>query len=85
MEKVHQGRQSFDNTALWMRHIRQYTQLEVLDEAILIELVERIEVGEPQLVDGKKTCEVKIVYRYVGYIDDALSRMEEVYEYAKAA
>jgi len=85
IEKVRQGRQNFDNTALWIRHIRQYTQLETLDEAILIELVERIEVGEPRTVDGKKLCDVKIIYRYVGYIDDALSQIEEVYEHAKAA
>jgi hypothetical protein len=85
MEKVRQGRQNTDNTALWMRHIRQYTQLETLDEAVLIELVERIDVAEPQVVGDKKLCDVKIIYRYVGYIGEALSQAEEVREYAKAA
>ena len=85
IEKVRQGRLSSDNTVQWMRHIRQYTQLETLDEAILIELVERIEVAEPQVVDGKKLCNVKIIYRYVGYVDEALSQAEEVRDDAKAA
>jgi len=83
-EKTRQGRLDTGNTALWMKHIRQYTRLEALDEAALIELVERIEVGEPQVVDGKKVCDVKILYRYVGYIDEAMSGMEAM-EYAKAA
>ena len=51
-EKVRAGRENIEGVSQWMRHIRQYTRLEALNEGILIELVERIEVGEPHKVDG---------------------------------
>jgi hypothetical protein len=44
-EKVRAGRENIEGVSQWMRHIRQYTWLEALNEGILIELVERIEVG----------------------------------------
>jgi DNA invertase Pin-like site-specific DNA recombinase len=78
-DKIHNGRECFDNTAAWIRHIRKYTAIESVDEAILIELVERIDVSEPQTVNGEVVCDIKIVYRYVGDVDDAVATvMKEV-------
>jgi DNA invertase Pin-like site-specific DNA recombinase len=82
-EKIRHGRQCFDNTALWVKHIRKYHEIEMVDEAILIELVERVDVSEPQTVDGATKCKIKIVYRYVGCVDEAIADWAEV-QYAEA-
>ena len=55
----------------------------VLDESILFELVDRIEVGEARKVNGQRICDVKVVYRYVGSVDDALAQ-ERLEAYEKA-
>ena len=81
--KIQNGQECLDNTAMWIKHIRKYTGIETVDEAVLIELVERIEVGEPKTVDGKSICDVKIVYRYVGDVDEAVMfAMEGSYDEA---
>lgn len=65
----------------WMEVIRRYTEITVLDESILFELVDRIEVGEARKVNGQRICDVKVVYRYVGSVDDALAQeRQEAYE-----
>jgi DNA invertase Pin-like site-specific DNA recombinase len=71
--KIQNGRECCDNAAMWIRHIRKYTAVEVIDDAVLLELVQRIEVGEAQIIDGKRVCNIKIVYRYVGDVDDAVA------------
>ena len=80
--KIKNGRECFDNTDMWVKHIRKYTAIEVVDEAILIELVERINVGEQRQIDGVTTCDIKIFYRYVGCVDEALVGMETDYDKA---
>ena len=43
----------------------------------------RIEVGEARKVNGQRICDVKVVYRYVGSVDDALAQeRQEAYEKA---
>ncbi len=56
----------------WAEIIRQYTEITLLDESILFELVERIEVGEAKKIDGQRICDIKIYYRFVGNVDDAV-------------
>ena len=51
--------------------------------SILFELVDRIEVGEARKVNGQRICDVKVVYRYVGSVDDALAQ-ERLEAYEKA-
>ena len=53
--------------------IRQYTEITVLDESILFELVDRIEVSEPLRRGRTRIQDVKIRYRYVGFVDDVIS------------
>ena len=43
----------------------------------------RIEVGEARKVNGQRICDVKVVYRYVGSVDDALAQ-ERLEAYEKA-
>ena len=41
------------------------------------------EVGEARKVNGQRICDVKVVYRYVGSVDDALAQeRQEAYEKA---
>ncbi len=60
----------------WAGIIEQYTDLTELDETILFELVDRIEIGEPQKRGAFRICDVKIYYRYVGNVDDAMQIQE---------
>jgi len=58
----------------WANIIQQYTEITELDESILFELVDRIEVGEARKLGSIRVQEVKVCYRYVGCVDDALVR-----------
>ena len=62
---------------------RQYTEITKLDESMLFALVDRIEVGEAQKVRGVRIRDVKVYYRYVGNVDDAVAEeRREQYEQA---
>ena len=52
----------------WVSLIRQYRNLETLDRETLLRLVDKIEVGERHIVDGMKEREIRIYYKFVGYI-----------------
>lgn len=67
----------------WAEIIRQYTEITKLDESILFALVDRIEVGEAQKVRGVRVRDVKVYYRYVGNVDEAIAdERREAYEQA---
>lgn len=82
-QKVRAQLENRQDANRWMEAIRRYTEITVLDESILFELVDRIEVGEARKVNGQRICDVKVVYRYVGSVDDALSQ-ERLEAYEKA-
>ncbi len=67
----------------WTDIISQYTEITKLDEIILFELVDRIEVGDTEIIDGQRICEIRVFYRYVGNVDDALMQ-ERQGQYGKA-
>ena len=77
--KAHmENRQDADH---WTEIIRQYTEITALDESILFALVDRIEVGETKKVHGLRVCDIKVYYRYVGNVDEALAQeRQERYE-----
>jgi DNA invertase Pin-like site-specific DNA recombinase len=60
----------------WLRMIRKYTELEELTAEILLELLDVIEVFEPQKINGQRVCRVNIVYRFVGSVGEALLEAE---------
>ena len=67
----------------WTEIIRQYIEITKLDESMLFALVDRIEVGEAQKVRGVRVRDVKVYYRYVGNVDDAIAEeRREQYEQA---
>ena len=75
-----ENRQDADH---WTEVIRRYTEITELDETILFELVKRIEVRDTKKVNGLWVCDIKVYYRYVGNVDDALDQ-ERRDQYEKA-
>ena len=67
-----------DNTSTWAKLIKQYCDIEVLtlDSEILITLVDKIIVGEPHFINGRRVCDIKIVYNYVGCFDEQNSERQ---------
>ncbi|MCL2547030.1 MAG: recombinase family protein [Oscillospiraceae bacterium] len=53
----------------WMSMVREYARLETLDPEMLNLLIDRIIVGETQIINGSRECDIRIVYNYVGDID----------------
>ena len=64
------GRQNANrrDISTWLELIREYAEIQELDRTILGELVEKITVGETEVIDGKKNIEIMIYYRFMGLI-----------------
>jgi len=54
--------------AAWLDLVRNYADIKELDRVVLGELVEKITVGEAQVIDGVKNIDITIYYRFVGAI-----------------
>ena len=50
--------------------IREYASITELDEAILNRLIDKIFISAVEVVDGEKVQKVRIVYNFVGEIDN---------------
>jgi len=56
------------NIENWIASIRRHMSLEELDSETLRELIEKIEIGEQRVVDGIKQQDIKIYYRFIGFM-----------------
>ena len=72
--KVQEQRMKQNDASRWANLIQKYSELTELDETILLELVERIEIGETQVQNGIRFRDVKVFYRYVGNVDEAMDK-----------
>ena len=68
-EELEAYQQETDDVQQWMHLIRDYSQLTELDRPTLLRLVNRIEVSENKIEDGRKVRDIKIYYNFVGYIE----------------
>jgi len=50
----------------WMGLIKEKSTFDEVDRDLLESLIEKIEIGEKQIVDGVKTQDIQIHYKYVG-------------------
>jgi len=50
----------------WVGLIKEKSTIEEVDRDFLESLIEKIEISEKKVVDGVKTQDVKIYYKYVG-------------------
>ncbi|MGN8969374.1 recombinase family protein [Intestinimonas sp. HCP28S3_D6] len=76
--KVKSNRENRQDATRWTHIIRRYTEITELDETILFELVDRIEVGDTQVINGQRICDIKVYYRYVGNVDEALAEERQM-------
>ena len=76
-QKVRIQRENRHDADRWAEIIRRYTEITDLDESILFALVDRIEVGETVRRGALRIRDVKVCYRYVGNVDEAMSMVTE--------
>ena len=53
----------------WLDMIQDYAQLEELDRATLVRLIQKIEIGEKREVDGHIKRDINIYYNFVGFVE----------------
>ena len=56
----------------WTALIRKYTDIQTLDRDTIDALIDHIEIGERTVIDGKRQQDIKIYYRFVGFLADTL-------------
>ena len=56
------------DASTWLELIKNYADIQELDRIVLGELIEKITVGEAQVIDGVKHIEITIYYRFVGAV-----------------
>lgn len=67
--KIESLEQTENGTDEWIGIIQDYSKLETLDRPTLLRLINRIEVGERKMVNGRDEREIKIYYNFVGFIE----------------
>jgi DNA invertase Pin-like site-specific DNA recombinase len=68
-QRIRAIKETADNAETWTKLIKRYTELETLDAETLLLLIDKIIVGESELVGKERVRDVNIIYNYVGDID----------------
>lgn len=68
LSKAGKVQQELSDLQKWTALIRKYLNLTELDRNTVDELIDRIEVSEATVVDGKRHQNIKIFYRFVGAV-----------------
>jgi hypothetical protein len=66
--QIEQMRRNKRDTTAWLEIIKNYADLKELDRIVLGELIDKITVGETQVINGTKHVEITIYYRFIGAI-----------------
>jgi len=66
--KVEACENSNGDAESWAKHVRDYVNLNMLTQTILLELIDDIQVYESKKIDGQRVCKVDISYRFAGEI-----------------
>ena len=64
------ARETSDNAKQFIKVVRKFTQMQELTPEIVSTLIERVEVGQAQEVDGVKKQDIKIIYNFIGNIQE---------------
>ena len=64
------ARTTSDNAKQFIRMVRKFTEMQELTPEIVATLIECVEVGQAQKVDGVKKQEIKIIYNFIGNIQE---------------
>lgn len=62
------ARTTSDKAKQFIRVVKRFTEMQELTPEIVATLIERVEIGKAQVVDGEKKQEIKIVYNFIGDI-----------------
>lgn len=81
-QKIASEQSGIDNVDAWANLIKKYVHLETLDAAVLLELINRIEIGQAVKTGNLRKCEVSIEYRFVERVNLNLAELEADYERA---
>ena len=68
LAEIREYEQSAADIQSWAAVVRKHLHIQELDRETVDELIDRIEVGEKTVVDGKNVRDIKIYYRFVGNI-----------------
>lgn len=68
LAEVREYEQSAADIQRWAAVVRKHLHIRELDRETVDELIDRIEVGEKTVIDGKNVRGIKIYYRFVGNI-----------------
>ena len=80
--KIADSEREWGDASKWTSMIKKYTALETLDVGILLELIDRIEVGETKDANGQKVLDIKVYYRFLENLD--LGKLELEARYGQA-
>ena len=64
------ARETFDNAKQFIKVVWKFTQMQELMSEIVSTLIERVEVVQAQEVDGVKKQDIKIIYNFIGNIQE---------------
>lgn len=68
LAEIREYEQSAADIQSWAAVVRKHLHIRGLDRETVDELIDRIEVGEKTVIDGKNVRDIKIYYRFVGNI-----------------
>jgi hypothetical protein len=68
-QRIRNMKQDTDNASTWTKLMKRYADLETLDAETLLLLIDKIIISEAQKIDGRRICDIQIVYNYVGDVD----------------
>lgn len=68
LSETEQAEQETAAVLNWTALVRKHLNLDILDRAVIDELIDHIEIGERTIVDGAMQQDIKIFYRFVGFV-----------------
>ena len=66
--EIEQQEQETNNVERFISKIRKYTDLQEMSPTVLNDLVKRVEVHKPEIIDGRRTQRIDIYYDFVGIL-----------------
>lgn len=66
---INSSRKNDENAEMFVETIKSYAEINELTQALLHRLIEKIEVHEPEDVDGEYIQKLDVYYKFVGRID----------------
>ena len=75
--EISETEEQSDNVERFISKVHKYFDLQELTPSVLNDMVKRVYVHAPQIIDGKRTQGIDIVYDLVGILPQSLFKHEE--------